>query len=354
MRVTLKDIADEAGVSLMTVSNVVNGNRAKVSQRTIDRVQAIVAARGYVPSASARSLAAKTSRLIGLLVPAGDDESLLVSPHYIAMAGLLERQLRKRGYHLLLRGVSRPAEVLEAVRSWDLDGAVLLGFNDEDVDGFTAEGAPILALDSYSANPLSTGVRSDDHEGGRLAGAHLLEVGHRTVVFAGPPFAKSGVVQQRLAGLRQAHTDAGVAWDDARAEKVGADYESGVALGLRLRRDHPEASAVFATADITAIGVMEGLRRQGLSVPGDVSVVGFDDVDMSRYVTPTLTTVGQDIVAKTEAAATMLVAEIERGRVPDGPLVVGVRLVARESVSPPRPPTPGAGTGTGSAPRPRG
>jgi DNA-binding LacI/PurR family transcriptional regulator len=86
MRVTLKDIADEAGVSMMTVSNVVNGKRARVSPDTIERIQRIVAARGYVPSASARSLAARASKLIGLLVPAADEDSLMISPHNVAIA----------------------------------------------------------------------------------------------------------------------------------------------------------------------------------------------------------------------------------------------------------------------------
>ncbi|MGI8415708.1 MAG: LacI family DNA-binding transcriptional regulator [Nakamurella sp.] len=334
MRVTLKDIADEAGVSLMTVSNVVNGNRARVSQRTIDRVQAIVDARGYVPSASARSLAANTSRLIGLLVPAADDESLLVSPHYIAVSGLLERQLRKHGYHLLLRGVSRSAEVIEAVQSWNLDGAVLLGFNDEDVDLFTVRGrAPMLALDSYAANPLTTGVRSDDLAGGRMAASYLLQRGHRKIVFAGPPFAKSGVVHQRLAGLRVAHREAGIPWSNARVAPVGADYQAGVEFGQRLRRDHPGVTAVFATADILAIGIMEGLRIAGLSVPEDVSVIGFDNVDISGYVTPKLTTISQDIVVKTEVIARMLLAEIEQRELPIQPQVIGVELVERDSVA---------------------
>ena len=106
MRVTLKDIAAEAGVSIMTVSNVVNGNRARVSPETIERVQRIVERRGYVPSASARSLAARSSRLIGLLVPAADEDTLTISPHTVAMLGQIERELRKRDYHLLLRGVA--------------------------------------------------------------------------------------------------------------------------------------------------------------------------------------------------------------------------------------------------------
>lgn len=336
MRITLKDIAEEAGVSLMTVSNVVNGNRSKVSAATIARVQEIINRRGYVPSAPARSLTSRSSQLIGLLVPSGDDHSLLLSPHNMAVFGILERRLRDRGYHLLFRGVSSPAEVDVALKSWNLDGAVLLGFLDEDVDHFVPPtGTPILALDSYSANPKTTGVRSDDFEGGRLAAAHLLEHGHRRIVFAGPAFSDIGVVRQRFEGFRQAHREAGVRWHPSdQATVVDTAYERGIELGRTLPEQHPAATAVFATADILAVGLIEGLRLTGVVVPQEISVVGFDNIDIGFYVTPKLTTVGQDVVTKASAAIRILLAEIEDDAVPGEPVVVGVELILRESVAP--------------------
>jgi LacI family transcriptional regulator len=334
VRVTLKDIAEEAGVSLMTVSNVVNGNQAKVSAATIARVQEIIARRGYVPSASARSLTTRSSQLIGLLVPSGDDQSLVLSPHNIAVFGVLERRLRHRGYHLLFRGVSSPAEVDVALKSWNLDGAVLLGFLDEDVDHFDSPpGTPILALDSYSANPKTTGVRSDDFEGGRLATDHLLAHGHRRIVFAGPTFTDIGVVRQRFEGFRAAHRAAGVPWSPADQAVVDTAYEPGIDLGRTFRARHPEATAIFATADILAIGALEGLHLTGVQVPEDVSVIGFDDIDIGRYVTPKLTTIAQDVVAIATAAVQILIAEIENAGVPGEPVVVGVELVRRDSVA---------------------
>lgn len=334
MRITLKDIADEAGVSVMTVSNVVNGNHAKVSRATIARVEAIVSRRGYVPSASARSLAANSSHLVGLLVPAGDDDRLMLSPHNVAVFGILERRLRDRGYHLLFRGVSSPAEVDVALRSWNLDGAVLLGFPDDDVDRFVAPpGTPILALDSYSANPRTTGVRSDDFEGGRLAAAHLIERGHRRILFAGPPFPETGVVRQRFEGFRRAHVTAGLRWRPSDLAEADTTYEHGLELGRTLRRAHPQVSAVFATADILAVGLIEGLQLAGCTVPDDVSVVGFDNIDIGRYVTPKLTTVAQDFVAKATSAVQILMLEIEDAGSPGEPVVVGVELVPRGSVA---------------------
>lgn len=334
MRVTLKDIATAAGVSMMTVSNVVNGNHARVSPATVARVQRLVAELGYVPSASARSLAASTSRLVGLLVPAADEDSLTLSPHNTAILGQVERELRKSGYHLLLRGIADPAEIPEALRSWSLDGAILLGFLDEEIDRLGASQlgpVPLLAIDSYSDNPLTTGVRSDDFAGARLACAHLIGLGHREILFAGPAFGDAGVVRERFRGFRTAFADAGLTWPDRLIETVNTTHEDGVALGGRLLDTHPSTTAVFVTADILAIGVMAGLTDAGVPVPSRLSVVGFDNLDLSAYVTPKLTTVAQDMTAKAANAVTLLLNAMKHGERPTTPMTLDVHLVERES-----------------------
>jgi LacI family transcriptional regulator len=332
MRVTLKDIATAAGVSMMTVSNVVNGNHARVSPATVAKVQRIVAELGYVPSASARSLAANTSHLVGLLVPAADEDSLTLSPHNTAILGHVERSLRKSGYHLLLRGIADPAEIPEALRSWSLDGAILLGFLDAEIDrlGATELGrVPVLAIDSYSDNPLTTGVRSDDFEGARLAAEHLISLGHREILFAGPAFADKGVVAERFHGFRS------VSDMDSPIATVNTTHEDGVALGRRLLTDFPEATAVFATADILAIGIMAGLAEAGVPVPSRLSVVGFDNLDLSAYVTPKLTTVAQDLTAKATNAVSLLLGAMKDERRPATPVTLDVHLVERDSTARP-------------------
>jgi LacI family transcriptional regulator len=339
VRVTLRDIADEAGVSMMTVSNVINGNRARVSPETIERVQRIVTERGYVPSASARSLAARSSRLIGLLVPAADEDSLTISPHTVAIIGQIERELRKRGYHLLLRGIAHPDEVTEALKSWSLDGAVLVGFLDEELDRLTrgtVGSVRVLAVDSYSRNRLTTGVHADDFTGGRLAARHLLDLGHRRILFAGPAFSDVGVVHQRFEGFRQAFTDSREKWDKRLIETVNTTHADGLDLGRRLLSAHPSATAVFATADILAVGIMEGLSDSGATVPGDVSVIGFDNLDICAYVTPKLTTIAQDIAGKAATAVQMLISSIEGRKHPKSPITLEVRLVERASTAPVR------------------
>jgi LacI family transcriptional regulator len=339
VKVTLKDIAEKAGVSIMTVSNVINGRHARVSAETVLRVRRIVDQLGYVPNASARSLAARSSRLIGLLVPAENEDSLAISPHNTAVFGQIERRLRSRGYHLLLRGVADPSEITDALRSWSLDGAILLGFLDEDIEALdpaVVGTTPVIAVDSYSHNPLTTGVRINDFAGAHLAAAHLLSLGHRRIVFAGPEFTDVGVVHERFLGFRQAFTDAGLSELDSPVLNGDTTHQTGLALGLRLRTVHPDATAVFATADILAIGLIEGLSQTGSRVPDDISVVGFDDLDISAYVTPKLTTVAQDIAGKAAAAVDRLLSVIAGEPRPATPLVLPVRLVRRQSTAPPR------------------
>ena len=270
-------------------------------------------------------------------LPAADEDSLMISPHNVAIVGQIERELRKGGYHLMLRGISQPAEVAEALQSWSLDGAVLLGFLDEELDRLSPQAVgkvSLLAIDSYSANPLTTGVRSDDYTGALLAARHLLELGHREIVFAGPSFSDVGVVHQRFEGFQAAYAEAGLTWTERLVNVATTTHATGRELGRTLMTEHPDATAVFATADILAIGIMEGLTDSGYSVPGDISVLGFDDLDLSEYVTPKLTTIAQDIPRKAAIAVRLLLAAIERKEHPADPITLDVRLVTRDSTAP--------------------
>lgn len=338
MAVTLKDIAAEAGVSLMTVSNVVNGKQARVSAATRERILRIVKERGYVPSASARSLAARSSRLVGLLVPAEGEASLTIDPHTVEVVGMLERELRRLDYHLMLRGIARRKEITEALRSWNLDGAVLLGFQDAEIDRLDAAAigdVALVAMDSYSANPLALEVRSDDFGGAELAVRHLVALGHRRIAFAGPGFSATGVVRERYEGYRKVLAENGVALDDALVSTVDIGHDEGRAYGRRLAREHPDVTAVFTTADILAIGVIEGLAAEGRSVPGDVSVIGYDNADIAAYVTPKLTTVAQDLPGKAAEAVRLMMDRLAGRPRPERPAALGVRLVERGTAAPP-------------------
>ncbi|MFD5225946.1 LacI family DNA-binding transcriptional regulator [Microbacterium sp. NPDC058342] len=347
MTVKLSDIADEAGVSVMTVSNVMNGKRARVSLATIERVREIADRLGYVPNIPARSLAAARSHIVAAFVPVRENNSLLVSPHTVAVIGGLEAHLRHRGYHVLLRGIEHEGDIADAIRGWTLDGAILVEFADAEIDRIRTDGVPLVAIDSYSANPRTVGVRTDDYSGGRLAAEHLIAAGHRRMLFAGPPQGETGVVAQRWDGFRTAAQDAGLDGRSIAVEEVLTTFEDGRRFGLRLRTDHPDVTAVFATADVMAVGIIAGLTEAGARVPDDVSLVGFDNLDLSAYSTPGLTTIAQDMPAKVAEAARIILEEIEGGEGPRAAVSLQVALVERGSVAPPRTDRSGAGGGGG-------
>lgn len=335
MTIKLSDIAREAEVSVMTVSNVMNGKRARVSAATIERVVAIADRLGYVPNIPARSLAASRSHIIAALVPVQEGSSL-VSPHTVAIIGGVERLLRRAGYHVLLRGIEHEAEIAQTIRGWSLDGAILVEFTDAQIDRIQIDGVPLVAIDTYSTNPRTTGVRTDDHGGGVLAGEHLAEAGHRRVLFASPPYRGQGVIARRWSGFQAACTAGGVDPAHIHSERAFTTFEDGRQLGLRLREDHPDVTGVFATADVLAVGIMAGIAESGRSVPDDVSVIGFDNLDFSAYTTPGLTTIAQDMQAKVMDVTRIMLDEIERGEVPTAPVSLGVRLMERGSVGPAR------------------
>jgi LacI family transcriptional regulator len=332
----LSDIASEAGVSLMTVSNVMNGKRSRVSEATAHRVLEIADRLGYVPNLPARSLAASKSHIIAALTPVGEDHSLLMSPHTVEVIGGLEKHLRHEGYHVLLRGIEKEADITGAIKGWALDGAILLEFADSQIDRIQVSGVPLVAIDSYSENPRTISVRTDDRRGGWLAGTCLTEAGHSRLLFAGPPFEGMGVMGQRWEGFLSACIASGIDPSQIAVVETLISYEDGQALGRRLRKDHPDVTAVFATADSLAIGILAGLNEAGVRVPEDISVIGFDNIEMSALVTPGLTTVAQDIQAKGAEAARLVLQEVEKGQGTPPPISLEVSLVTRASVASPR------------------
>lgn len=332
MAIKLQDIAHEAGVSAMTVSNVLNGKSARASSGTIERVRAIADRMGYVPNIPARSLAATRSHIIAAFVPVGEANSALVSPHAVAVIGGLELHLRRRGYHVLLRSIEHEADVAEAIRGWSLDGAILVEFSDAEIDRIRIDGVPLVAIDSYSTNPRTTGVRSDDYDGGRLAAGHLLRAGHRHLLFAGPPPEATGVVARRWEGFRDTVADHAPDRGRITVEEVLTSFENGRQLGLELHQKHPDVTAIFATADALAIGIMAGLHQIGRRVPDDISIIGFDNLDISAYTSPGLTTIGQDMTAKVTETARIILEEIEGNTTPGAPTTLAVTLIERGSV----------------------
>ncbi|MFF7995853.1 LacI family DNA-binding transcriptional regulator [Kitasatospora xanthocidica] len=340
---TSEDVARLAGVSQATVSRTFSGS-ARVSEATRAKVEAAALALGYVPDAAAQSLVTSTSKTIALNA-FGDEAllSLLSRPDlyfYIGVLRALQTYATLAGYDLLMPSTpDRPdqsdgADYIRRLRSRKVAGVISLGAPpDARKQALLESGIPTVFIDAAGSGPTATHVSSDNVDGARQAVRHLLELGHRRIArIAVPETVLPG--HDRVAGARAALAEAGVMEDPRLVIRSdwtpeGAYDATTILLGLGV-----EFTAVVAESDIEAFAVIHALTDQGLRVPEDVSVIGFDDLDLCTLMRPGLTTVHQDVQQLGARAVEALLHTIEQGSAPD-PIAVPARLVVRDSTAPP-------------------
>ncbi len=332
--VTQKDIAREAGVSSVTVSNVINGNYHKVSEENIKKIQALIQKYHYVPNATARSLAKKESHIIGVVIPNIDEgDNFLKSPYNAEVLGVLERIIRVKGYYLMVRCVGSCQEIIPLLSTWNVDGVVFFGaFRNDVIEIKKKMTLPMVFLDTNTEGLSAFSVGADDYKGGYLATRYLISMGHKDILFAGPEVRGNSVIPKRYQGyetaMRENELEDRVRWQYAPY----TSYECGVECGKKIAFLQPVPTAVFASADILALGIMEGLRLSGKRIPEDVSIVGFDNLPEGKYSSPQLTTISQHITEKAEIAAEQLFLMITEKNVPEENAQVDVEIVERQSV----------------------
>lgn len=331
---TLKDIAKEANVSSVTVSNVINGKYSKVSKETVQKVQDIIEKYNYKPNATARSLAMKKSKIIGVIIPnIGADSSFLQSPYNSEVLSVLEQQIRKQDYYLMIRCVGNCSEVLPLFSTWNVDGMIFVGAYKEEVHNIVEKvDIPTVFIDSYSDTDEFAGIVADDYKGGYLATKYLLARGHKNIIFAGPNSESQGVVHERFLGYCDAMKEKELPIEKRHIYEAVINYEAGIETGKQIAFSSPEATAVVSTADILALGIMEGLRLSGKMVPEEVSIVGFDNSPECSYCYPKLTTVSQNITRKAEHAAEYLFEMIAEEKSINVQEKVDVEIIERQSV----------------------
>lgn len=330
----LKTIAKLAGVSTATVSYVINGNFHKVSQETIDKIQKIIEETNYKPNATARSLASKKSKIIGVVVSNIDDgDNFASNPHYAHLMALLENEIRSHGYYMMMRCVSHCRDIIPMFSSWNVDGMIFFGTLAGDVQDMKENiKVPAVFIDAYMENMQFANVGVDDYKGGYLSAKYLLEKGHREIAVVGIGFQYYGVMGQRFRGFCRACEEYGVhiMQDHVFIDKT--DYPSGIEIGKRIAGSHIPFTAVAAMADIAAIGVMEGLRLGGKRVPEEISVIGFDNLREGQYTYPRLTTVSQNISEKAHQVAKLLLEMIREETTVKNVILEDLEVVERDSV----------------------
>jgi LacI family transcriptional regulator len=325
-RATIRDVAKRAGVSVATVSKVING-RYGVAAETIARVQAAIEELGYEASLVAQSLRNHRTNVIGILV--ADLEPF--STELLKGAGAA---IHDSGFELVVYSaggraadkVGWESRALSRLVGTLVDGAVLVTPTVVDA----RHGVPVVAVDPHTGPSDTPTIDSDNPRGARLATEHLLDLGHRRIaMLTGRPDLQSA--QLREQGYREALAARGVPVDEALVQP-GA-YEPAVsaksARQLLTARDRP--TAIFAANDLSAIATLEVAAELGLRVPEDVSIVGFDNVPESALCSPRLTTVDQSIQTMGKRAIELLIQLIRGEPVEVTHITLDTRLVVRES-----------------------
>jgi LacI family transcriptional regulator len=333
--VRLKDIAERAGLTVMTVSRALRGTR-DVSPATRERLRALAAEMGYVPDVTARGLRTRTSGLLGVLIPTVTD------PIHARMLLALEERARAAGFDLLLGHTLRQPDVEEAgirrLLSRRIEGLFLLP-----VYRF-APSAPVYEeLRRRATRVVLLGQRApfcdgfpcvapDDLRGGHDVARHLIELGHRRIAFLAGP-STSPAAQERLDGHRRALRDAGLPTDDSLVFNAGTEIEDGAHAALRMINEGVRPTAIQAVNDLVAIGAANVLLRQGWRIPGEISVAGYGNILTSEHYRVPLTTLRQP-KHRLGVAAMEMMQGLLRGEAVESRRLSG-ELAVRESTAAP-------------------
>ena len=333
-RVTIKEVAQAAGVSTATVSYVLN-DKESISDVTKEKVWLAIKELGYVPDLNARGLSTNASRLIGVVVPQTEDDQHLMfdNEFYSEILGSIELAARAEGYHVLVSGTDANENYMRLARERNLDGIIIIGmYQDQFFQQMKETGIPIVLIDSYCRDHYFHNIHIDDRYGSYLAVQHLISMGHRHLAFFCGQLKDDGVMQKRLAGYREGLEEAGIPYRREYIYEGTIDYESGVELAQRLIKKKQPVTGIVAAADVLAIGILKGLHGEGKDVPEDYSLVGFDDLKIARYVSPGLTTVRQDIPLKGKKAFEILLESIDDPELPKQEQILPLKLIERGSV----------------------
>lgn len=328
---TIKHVAARAGVSFTTVSHVVNGTRP-VSDQVRSKVEAAIAELGYVPSGVARSLRVRATGTLGLLLPNASN------PYFAELARGIEDHAERNGYSVILCNsdddIDKQLRYLRVLLERRIDGLIVATVAS---DAAFAEAlanlhVPLVLVDRSLDGVDADQLRVDHEQGAYLATRHLLELGHRRIVCIGGP-ASTQVAQLRAAGYQRALAEAGI---EAKAV-VDCPFTSpaGHAAAQTLLSAELRPTAIFAGNDMIALGVLRAAAERGLQVPQQLSVVGFDDIEVSRYLHPALTTVGQCIGQLGEQVAARLLERIRTPGLAVSQQLIEPILVLRESSAAP-------------------
>jgi len=332
-RVTHKDVAERAGVSVATVSYVLNNGPRPVAPETRVKVEEAIAELGYYPNELARSLRLQQSSTIGLILPN------IMNPVFAEIAHELESACRQEGFVLLLcnsdRQHDREEHFIQILRAKQVDGVVITPHDDPValIQPLVQARIPVVVLEHDL--PGVHCIVMDEQQGGRIATQHLIDLGHQRIALLRRT-PSSALSRERFIGYRQALVAAGIAFDPRLVLECAAGQTAGAQAMQQLLALAEPPTAVFTHNDVLAMGALYAIRQAGLRAPDDISVVGYDDISSAAYFSPSLTTV-RSPKAELGALAGRTILDLVRHKndMPPQTVTLPVELVVRTSTAPP-------------------
>ena len=335
---TIKEIANSMGVSTATVSNVIHGHLEKMSPETAQMIRKKLEEYHYIPNMGARMLAKGDSEIVGVITnyPNREEKFALKDPFVSEMIAALENAIRANGYYTMLHAAQTAAEIHRISQTWNAVGLIVMGLQANQCrELMQVTRKPIVLVDCYfDQGERYNNVGLDDEGGMRQMTEHLLKLGHRNMLFVGDQPVLWGVDARRLRGHQQALEAAGLAWQETHyfcaskdRKRRGEDYQRMLEYVRMLG-----CTVCLFISDYYAVEAIDFLLDQGVRVPEDISITGFDDNILSRVIRPRLTTVHQNVTRKAQTALHVLFDILDKTAKEPVSLVLPTRIIRVSSV----------------------
>ncbi|WP_276357264.1 LacI family DNA-binding transcriptional regulator [Cohnella caldifontis] len=311
----IEDVAERAGVSVTTVSRVLN-NRGYISQKTRDKVYQVMKELNYQPNEMARALFRKKSNMIGLIIPA------VSHPFFSELAYHLEHYADRKEYKLLLcnsnRDIAKESKYIEMLKKNQVD-AIIMGSTVLEVEHYLNLNLPIVSFDRTVADDIPI-VTSDNVMGGKLAARLLIGKGCRKLAYVyrgvGGPHHQALLASGRTQGFEAEVRAAGIESVHLQLEATNGDEHKNEQEIVRFMERHPDLDGIFASSDLIAAEAIQACRQLRKSVPGEIKIVGYDDVRIASLMSPRLSTVKQPIREMCECTIDLVAKQLEGEEVP--------------------------------------
>lgn len=330
---SIYDIAKKVGVSVASVSYVLNGKEGKVSLETRKKIYKAMKDLGYTRNHAALSLSTGKSHLIGLVFPFDSvGLAFLDNPFYAEFLGSFEEAIQSSGYDVIIASMTSASELEKWYKSRALDGIIVLGSLSKEIEKVLVKiKAPTVLVDVYEEYDAPfANIRINDERGEYLATNHLISLGHKNIGYLGGPDS-SILNHKRYLGYEKALIEHDYKINKDLIFHSLTTLEGGYSMGDIIAKRLNDVSAIVVDADIVAIGLIRRLLELGIKLPEQLSIVGFDDIQPAKYIYPTLSTVHQDIKEKSALAAKALLEVINNDNYEKKINVIEPSFIARSS-----------------------